>query len=187
MAGPDGVWRGWRRSDRLEFGPFLAELPHHGFSDFLRGGAARKLISGREQKSFETGRARRDIAHGGRIPRDAQKILFGRQPLGSKLVGNVEHGPAFRHYNNVHKNVAAGDLVEDLSRRHGLVEKILARLQDAPPMAKTESDECDAAVNYAILLQEVGDFPARRSARNVDENLRLRISTVGTPQFASEP
>src|SRR6185437_12896709 len=171
----------WRRSNCLELSPFLSELTHHGLSDFFGSDVARKLVSGGEQESFEAGRARRDIVHGRRIPRDAEEILFGSQSLASKLVGDVEHRPAFRYRDNVYKNVAGGDLVEDLPRRHGLVEKILAGLQDAPPMAKTESDERDAAVNHAVLLQEVDDFPARRSAGNVHEILRLRISAVGTP------
>src|SRR5579864_7093168 len=119
MACRDWIWRGGRGSNCLELAPFLAELTHHGFSDFLGGGVTRKLISGREQESFEAGRARRDVAHWRRVAGDAQKILFGSQPLASQLVGNVEHGPAFRYYDNVHKNVAAGNLVKDLPRRHG--------------------------------------------------------------------
>src|SRR5579859_3077851 len=152
MACRDWIWRGGRRSNCLQLAPLLAELMHHGFSDFLWRGVARKLVRRREQKSFKAGRARRNIAHGRRIAGDTQEIFFSGQPLAGKFVRNVEHRPAFRYYNNVYKNVAAGNLVADLPRRHGLIEKILARLQDAPAMAKTESDECDAAVNHAILL-----------------------------------
>src|SRR5579859_2104008 len=152
MPRRDWIRRRWWRSNCLELAPLLAELTHHGFSDFLWRGVARKLVRRREQKSFEAGRVRRNIAHGRRIVGDTQEIFFSSQPLASKFIGNIEHRPAFGYYNNVYKNVAAGNLVKDLPRRHGLIEKILARLQDAPAMAKTESDECDAAVNHAILL-----------------------------------
>src|SRR5690348_10279403 len=108
---------------------------NHGGGHFLRRSVARKLICGGEKKSFEAFRVGSDVADQRRILRDDQKFCAGAEFLTLEFGGDVEHRPAFGHNDDMHVNVAARYLIEDLAGSLRALKKIFSSLKTATAVA----------------------------------------------------
>ena len=167
--------------------PDGAEMAHHRGGNLLAGGVARELVGGREEKAFESFRARSEIGDQRGIPRGAQKILAAADSLLLKLTGDVEDRPAFGNGDDVDENLAARDLPENLPGVDLVVEQIFARLKRAAEMPVAEERKGEAVANNVILAEYPGNAPARGAARNVDKNSLRAVPAIGTADLRFEP
>ena len=150
--------------------PFGAEVSGHRRDYLCSRDVVRKLIRGREKKTFEAGRAGSEIANWSCVLRGGEKSVTRDESILIEERGDLQRVEAFGNGDGNCEDAAGSDGVENFEGGFAVIKKIFASFERFIGMAAREKQKRIAAADYAVIGEKAGDAADGGALGNVDED-----------------